>query len=63
MGLEFIGLLINKEYTNHNRKLNKETTYNSSKLKNEELTPKTKNTMKKIKSEEDFVKYQVPWIL
>jgi len=27
----------------------------------QELTPKTR--MKKIKSEEDFVKFQVPWIL
>lgn len=29
----------------------------------EELTPKTRTKMRKIKSEEDFVKFQVPWIL
>jgi hypothetical protein len=38
--------------------------YNSPKIVNkEELTPKTRTIMKKIKSEEDFVKLQVPWIL
>ena len=31
--------------------------------KQEELTPGTRAKMKKIKSEEDFVKFQVPWIL
>lgn len=27
------------------------------------LTPKTKLRLKKINSEEDFVKFQVPWIM
>ena len=27
------------------------------------LTPKTKGRLNKIKSEEDFVKFQVPWIM
>ena len=31
--------------------------------KKEELTPGTRTKMRKIKSEEDFVKLQVPWIL
>ena len=31
--------------------------------KKEELTPGTRAKMRKIKSEEDFVKFQVPWIL
>tara|TARA_B100001123_G_C14508007_1_gene709093 strand:- start:188 stop:373 length:186 start_codon:yes stop_codon:yes gene_type:complete len=31
--------------------------------KKEELTPGTRAKMRKIKSEEDFVKLQVPWIL
>ena len=29
----------------------------------EESTPGTRAKMRKIKSEEDFVKFQVPWIL
>ena len=33
------------------------------KKKLEELTPGTRAKMRKIKSEEDFVKLQVPWIL
>ena len=32
-------------------------------IKKEELIPKTRSKMRKIKSEEDFVKLQVPWIL
>ena len=32
-------------------------------VKKEELTPGTREKMRKIKSEEDFVKLQVPWIL
>ena len=32
-------------------------------VKKEELTPGTRSKMRKIKSEEDFVKLQVPWIL
>ena len=32
-------------------------------VKKEELTPGTRVKMRKIKSEEDFVKLQVPWIL
>ena len=32
-------------------------------VKKEELTPGTRSKMRKIKSEEDFVKFQVPWIL
>ena len=32
-------------------------------VKKEELTPGTRAKMKKIKSEEDFVKFQVPWII
>ena len=32
-------------------------------VKKEELTPGTRAKMRKIKSEEDFVKLQVPWIL
>ena len=32
-------------------------------VKKEELTPGTRAKMRKIRSEEDFVKLQVPWIL
>ena len=32
-------------------------------VKKEELIPGTRSKMRKIKSEEDFVKLQVPWIL
>ena len=28
-----------------------------------ELSPRTKEKMRKVKSEEDFMKVQVPWIL
>jgi len=46
------------------RKFETNTDYNSPKIvKKEELTPKTRTKMRKIKSEEDFVKLQVPWIL
>ena len=65
MGLEFIGLLINKEVQQRNIETQTiHTDYNSPKIvKKEELTPKTRTKMRKIKSEEDFVKFQVPWIL
>lgn len=65
MGLEYIGLLINKDIQQHNLEAQTiHTDYNSPKIVNkEELTPKTRTKMRKIKSEEDFVKFQVPWIL
>ena len=62
MGLEYFGLKINKDIKAlnfENKVINND--YKSPSVKKGELTPKTR--MKKIKSEEDFVKFQVPWIL
>ena len=62
MGLEYLGLTIIKDFQKKViqnkgvREIHKPT-------KKEELTPGTRAKMRKIKSEEDFVKLQVPWIL
>ena len=41
---------------------NKEITKHIS-IKKNMLSPKTKETLRKNKSEEDFIKIQLPWIL
>ena len=64
MGLEYFGLKINKDIkvlNFENKVINND--YKSPSVNKEELTPKTRSKMKKIKSEEDFVKFHVPWIL
>jgi hypothetical protein len=60
MGLEFLKLIINPVSHTEIQKSNK---LNSPTETNERLTPKTIDKMKRIKSEEDFMKMQVPWIL
>ena len=59
MGFEFMMCFI-KEFKKENI-----AKYNSPKLDKNILTQKSPMTspMRKIKSEEDFVKLQVPWIL
>ena len=60
MGYEtFIYAVINdikKLNENKNIKIKEVTSF-------KESTDKSKEVMRKIKSEEDFVKFQVPWIL
>ena len=63
MGFEFMMCFI-KEFKKENIQKNIDK-YNSPKLDKNILTQKSPMTcsMIKIKSEEDFVKLQVPWIL
>ena len=62
MGLEYFGLTLVKDFKKNNiQNKTVQEIHKSPTLKKEELTPKTR--MKKIKSEEDFVKFQIPWIL
>tara|TARA_Y100000768_G_scaffold373731_1_gene342689 strand:+ start:4836 stop:5021 length:186 start_codon:yes stop_codon:yes gene_type:complete len=61
MGLEYFGLTIVKDFQKNIIKEKGVQVIHKSPVKKQELTPKTR--MKKIKSEEDFVKFQVPWIL
>ena len=63
MGFEFMMSFI-KEFKKENIQKNI-AKYNSPKLDKNILTQKSPMTssMRKIKSEEDFVKLQVPWIL
>ena len=63
MGFEFMMCFI-KEFKKENIQKNI-AKYNSPKLDKNILTQKSPMTssMRKIKSEEDFVKLQVPWIL
>ena len=59
MGFEFM-MCFMKEFKKENIQKNIDK-YNSPKLDKNILTQKS--PMRKIKSEEDFVKLQVPWIL
>ena len=63
MGFEFM-MCFMKEFKKENIQKNI-AKYNSPKLDKNILTQKSPMTssMRKIKSEEDFVKLQVPWIL
>jgi hypothetical protein len=69
MVLEFIGLTFNSNFNNEiNNEINNEQNVklmnsitNNINSPKKCLTPKTK--MRKIKSEEDFIKIQVPWII
>ena len=63
MGFEFMMCFI-KEFKKENIQKNI-AKYNSPKLDKNILTQKSPMTssMRKIKSEEDFVKLQLPWIL
>ena len=63
MGFEFM-MCFMKEFKKENIQKNIDK-YNSPKLDKNILTQKSPMTslMRKIKSEEDFVKLQLPWIL
>ena len=71
MGTELLRFIINKEFNKEfNKESNKESTLNNVHyiqgivpIQSIELSPKIKEKMRKIKSEEDFIKLQVPWIL
>ena len=63
MGLEYLGLTIIKDLQKNIIQNKGVQGIHKSPVKKEELTPGTRVKMRKIKSEEDFVKLQVPWIL
>ena len=63
MGLEYLGLTIIKDFQKKVIQNKGVQEIHKSPVKKEELTPGTRAKMRKIKSEEDFVKLQVPWIL
>jgi hypothetical protein len=63
MGLEYLGLTIIKDLQKNIIQDKGVQVIHKSPVKKEELTPGTRAKMRKIKSEEDFVKLQVPWIL
>jgi len=67
MGIDFFGLSLSRIFRGPELKIDKKVATKSptiTSIKEEEVfSPKTKERIRKNKSEENFIKLQVPWIL
>ena len=66
MGIEFFGWSLLRIFRGPELKIDKKIITKSPKItsiKGAIFSPKTKGRLQKIKSEENFMKLQIPWIL